>query len=243
VFRNEIHAYLVAIHFHLPTQLLKFTLYLHNLEQPVRQFAHLHTSDDLALVQAPRAAKFSNMKPPTTPPYSDSGCSDRCDAANFQVQAPISPAPSSPEKPRSRTRISGFYIPVDLTQAAVEASSQLKRLQQDLLVLTSFADNSSLTWRPSWFLPPTYPSVHWTLHNPPDVVTEELPRDRSNGRQIMTRRMRQEGDREPLWMTTQLQWESYCDMYGVPYDFLCEDMIRLLRLGLPRHSNGQLCRK
>ncbi|KAF2440453.1 hypothetical protein P171DRAFT_100979 [Karstenula rhodostoma CBS 690.94] len=135
------------------------------------------------------------MKLPITPPYSDPGRADSCGAAKFRAHAPISPAASSPDQAHSPARTSAFLIPADLTQAAVEASPQLKRLQQDLLILTSFADNSSLSWRPSWFSAPVFSSVYWTLHNPPDVVTEELPRAGISGRQVMTRRMREEGDR------------------------------------------------
>ncbi|KAJ4357438.1 uncharacterized protein N0V89_002013 [Didymosphaeria variabile] len=189
------------------------------------------------------------MEFPTTPPYLK-GTAEVYAMANFQADTPISPAPSSPEKQSSAARVPTFSIPADLTQAAVEASPQLKRLQQDLLVLTSFVDNSSLTWRPSWFSDDSsYQSVFWTLHNPPHVVTEEMPKEAVYGKQalwragVMTRRMRKEGDREPLWMKTQAQWERYCDMYGIPYDFLCEDQIRLLRLGLPRSNDGQLCGK
>jgi hypothetical protein len=126
-----------------------------------------------------------------------------------------------------------FNIPTDLTQPLVEANSELKRLQQDLLILTSFNDNSSLYWRPSWFNAPSLSADLWTLHNPPHVVSEQLPR-RPQGRQIMTRRLRRFRDAEPAYIKTQKDWNRHCNLYGVPHDFLCEDQVRLLRLGLPR---------
>ncbi|KAJ4293244.1 hypothetical protein N0V90_008526 [Kalmusia sp. IMI 367209] len=96
----------------------------------------------------------------------------------------------------------------------VDVDPRLKRLQQDLLILTSLPDNSSLAWRPSWFTVPTFALNLWTLHNPPHVITEELPKNGALGRQVMTRRMRRKGDREPMWIKTQMQWEKYCDMPG-----------------------------
>jgi hypothetical protein len=126
-----------------------------------------------------------------------------------------------------------FDIPIDLTQPMVEANPELKRLQQDLLILTSFNDNISLYWRPSWFNKTSLDSDLWTLHNPPHVVTQQLPL-RPQGRQIMTRRLRRFGDTDPAYFKTQMDWDRYCNLYGILHDFLCEDQVRLLRLGLPR---------
>ncbi|KAL1611905.1 hypothetical protein SLS60_000127 [Paraconiothyrium brasiliense] len=201
-----------------------------------------------SLIQILTTAEQRKMEFPTTPPYSDPGTSEVSAMANSHADTPISPTASSPANATSAARLPTFSIPTNLTQAAVEASPQLKRLQQDLLVLTSFPDNSSLHWRPSWFSSPTYSSAVWTLHNPPHVVTEEMPKEDSVYVKqmlwragVMTRRMRKEGDAEPRWMKTKEGWEKYCDMYGVPYDFLSEDQVRLLRLGLPRREDGEVC--
>jgi hypothetical protein len=66
----------------------------------------------------------------------------------------INNVPEDGEVPKSENMIPPglsptFNIPIDLTQPMVEANPELKRLQQDLLILTSFNDNSSLYWRPS----------------------------------------------------------------------------------------------
>jgi hypothetical protein len=74
------------------------------------------------------------------------------------------------------------------------------RLQQDLLLLTSFNDNTSLHWRPAWF--PRQTGLLWTLHNPPNVVTERLPSNGQHGMQVFTRRMRRPEDPAPLFMKT-----------------------------------------
>ncbi|KAF1958559.1 hypothetical protein CC80DRAFT_441047, partial [Byssothecium circinans] len=130
----------------------------------------------------------------------------------------------------------------------MEADPQLKRLQQDLLILTSMNDNSTLSWRPTWFSAPALDSAFWTLQNPPDVVTEPLPLGPAPlgsqivvRQQVMTRRMRQDGDRAPAYITTVEKWERYCAVYGVPWDFLCEDQVRLMRLGLARDASGSVC--
>ncbi|KAF2691615.1 hypothetical protein K458DRAFT_269862, partial [Lentithecium fluviatile CBS 122367] len=133
-----------------------------------------------------------------------------------------------------------FHIPQNLTQSMVEADPRLKRLQQDLLNLTSFNDNSTLRWRPSWFIEPKSSSRFWTLHNPLHVVTELLPQHHL-GEPVMTRRFRRPGDAPPVYLKDWKAWKRYCDLYGVPYDFLCEDQVRLLRLGLPRREDGMIC--
>lgn len=133
-------------------------------------------------------------------------------------------------------------IPDILTQDLVDADPALKRLQQDLLILTSFRDNETLHWRPSWFPQGGFATKWWTLHNPPDVVTEILPAPEF-GHKVYTRRMRRAEDPMPLYIKTWEQWRMYCAFYGVPEDFLDRKMVELLRLGLPRDKEGNLCGK
>ncbi|KAF1365817.1 hypothetical protein EJ07DRAFT_50770, partial [Lizonia empirigonia] len=130
-------------------------------------------------------------------------------------------------------------IPPVLAQTDVDANPTVKRLQQDLLILTGFNDNATLHWRPTWFTQGSFPRSLWTLHNPPDVVTERLPND-DNGAQMFTRRMRRSNDPPPLYIKSWDHWKRYCELYGVSYDFLCEGHIRLIRMGLPRSSDGSL---
>lgn len=75
---------------------------------------------------------------------------------------------------------------------------------------------------------------------PPNVVTEPLPND-GKGMQMCTRRMRQRSDPPLQYIKDWDHWARYCGIYGVPPDFLNEDHVRLLRLGLPRTSNGAIC--
>ncbi|KAF2279536.1 uncharacterized protein EI97DRAFT_179060 [Westerdykella ornata] len=131
-------------------------------------------------------------------------------------------------------------IPDNLTQDLVDADPALKRFQQDLLVLTSFKDNETLHWRPSWFPQGEFATKWWGLQNPPDVVTEWLPAP-LYGPQVYTRRMRRPGDPEPLYIKTWEQWREYCGVAGVPEDFLNQRMVELLRLGLPRDARGVHC--
>lgn len=142
--------------------------------------------------------------------------------------------------PTSKARHSTFQIPSNITQDIVEADPKLKRLQQDLLVLTSFNDNSTLHWRPSWFPQGPFSGRFWTLHNRPDVVTECLP-NHSHGRQVFTRRMRRAGERLSSYIRDDNRWKSYCKQFGVPEDFLCAEQIELMRLGLPKSIDGTLC--
>lgn len=135
-----------------------------------------------------------------------------------------------------------FHIPRNLTQATVDRDPQLKRLQQDLLILTSFNENDALHWRPSWFHQTPFNQRFWTLHNPPNVVTERLP-SLPYARQVFTRRMRCATDPPSFYVRDWEHWSRICDMYGVPHDFLCKEQIELMRLGLPRTKNGELCRK
>lgn len=164
---------------------------------------------------------------------------------------PPSPEPSSLLTVPTHTHISGpwsltpapfvaaFNIPKDLTQQMVEQNPFLLRVQQDLLVLTSFSENSSIHWRPPWFQKTPISTTLWTVQNPMGAVTERMP-CRPRRRQVMTRRMRLPDDPPAPHIKTSRDWERYCDMYGIPHDFLCEDQVRLLRLGLPRAGNGAL---
>lgn len=127
----------------------------------------------------------------------------------------------------------------NLTRAIVDADPQLKDLQHDLLILTSFNENETLHWRPSWFKQEDFSERFWTLHNPPNVVTERIPQI-SRGRQYYMRRMRRTEDVPPAYIKSWDHWRWYCDMYGVPHDFLCEGHIKLISLGLPQDENGLL---
>ena len=156
---------------------------------------------------------------------------------NHQLATPItldwdSPGPTTwIEKPRA---------PTVLTQTEVNANPKLKRLQQDLLILTGFNDNYTLYWRPAWFSQTTSANRMWTLHNPPNVVTEALPND-CKGVQMYSRRMRRVNDPPPQYIASWDHWKRYCDLYGVPFDFLCEEQVRLMRVGLLRSSDESLC--
>lgn len=173
-----------------------------------------------------------------TPPYTSPTTPERPTLSGV----PGIPLASTPENSVTSRIQATFDIPINLTQSMVEANLELKRFQQDLLVLTSFNDNSTLHWRPSWFTKPAFYSELWTLHNPPHAVTELLPQ-RPRGRQVTTRRMRRPDDTDPPYIKDLADWTRYCDLYGVPHDFLCEDQVRLLRLGLLRDSDGQICGK
>jgi hypothetical protein len=137
------------------------------------------------------------------------------------------------------TAFERLKIPTNVTQAMVHANPQFKRFQQDLLVLTSFCDNETLHWRPSWFQQDPHSATFWTLYNPPNVVTERLPYRRL-GRLVYTRRMRRPEDPAPNHIKTWDHWYRVCDLRGIPHDFLCEEQITLLRLGLPRDAKGRL---
>jgi hypothetical protein len=137
-------------------------------------------------------------------------------------------------------------VPPDCTQAMVNASPELKRFQQDLLILTGFPDNSSLHWRPLWFAQEHFASRFWTLHNPPNVVTEALPCSLGLDQSIppvYTRRMRRPYDPLPRYIKTWDDWSRICAMYGIPEDFLSEQMVEFMRLGLSRSYDGTLLGK
>ncbi|KAJ4374198.1 hypothetical protein N0V83_002939 [Neocucurbitaria cava] len=176
-----------------------------------------------------------------TPPYSGSSTPKpailnlRATGLNLATPAGLSPA-SEAYSQQSRTS----NISTSLTQAAVDADPQLKRFQQDLLILTSINENETIHWRPWWFEQGRFSERFWTLQNPPNVVTERIP-GVYRGRQYYARRMRQEDDPPPLYVKTWDHWRRYCDMYGIPHDFLCEGQIELMRLGLPRDQQGDIC--
>ncbi|KAH8710091.1 hypothetical protein GQ44DRAFT_714614 [Phaeosphaeriaceae sp. PMI808] len=161
-----------------------------------------------------------------TPPYMDPQTSNP-DPEN-------GPSSGSVKKATSPT------IPSNVTQALVDANVKLKRFQQDLLVLTSFNENETLHWRPSWFTQEPHSKGFWTLYNPPNVVTERLPHPPC-GRLVYTRRMRRPGDPSAMYPQTWDQWNRLCDMSGVPRDLLCEDQVKLIRLGLHRDDRGIPC--
>ncbi|KAF2022164.1 hypothetical protein BU24DRAFT_471279 [Aaosphaeria arxii CBS 175.79] len=132
------------------------------------------------------------------------------------------------------TNISAL-IPPHLTQPLVDASPFLKRLQQDLLILTSFPDNASLHWRPTWFPPsPTPTSTPWTLHNPPNVTTLRLP-NTPHVPHAHTRAMRSPSSSSSSpppqqYIKTWRHWTRYCALYAIPTDFLSPAMIALIQL-------------
>lgn len=138
---------------------------------------------------------------------------------------------STPKKPT---------IPLNITQAIVDADPNLKRFQQDLLILTSFNENETLHCRPSWFIQSLHSASFWTLYNPPNVVTEQLPHNKM-GRIVYTGRMRHPEDPFPSYIKTWDQCHGLCALRGIPQDFLCEEQIRLVRLRLPRNEKGVIC--
>ena len=107
----------------------------------------------------------------------------------------------------------------ELKQDEVNANSSLKRLQQDLLVLTSLPDNSTLHFRPSWFPQQPHSKQMWTLHNPPNVVSERVagvydPKRKGLGvpPPVWTRRLRRDDDPPPAYIKTWKHWQWYCQM-------------------------------
>jgi len=142
---------------------------------------------------------------------------------------------------QSEPSLPGPPVSKDLTQAQVETNSQLRRLQKDLLILTGLNENETIHWRPSWFEQGEHAQTFWTLYNPPNVVTESLPQF-FRGRRYFTRRMRSEGDPPALFIQSWDAWNRYRALRGIPREFLSEEQITLMRLGLPRNAAGQLCR-
>ncbi|OAL56765.1 hypothetical protein IQ07DRAFT_18007 [Pyrenochaeta sp. DS3sAY3a] len=123
-------------------------------------------------------------------------------------------------------------MPGLLTKSPINLNGNMQRFQQDLLILSSLNDNQTLLWRPPWFKQEPFSGRFWTLHNPPNVVTERI--NSVQGRQYFTRRGRQDGDAPPAYIKTWAEWKYYCELYGVPEDLFCKDHIFLLRLGLPK---------
>jgi hypothetical protein len=152
--------------------------------------------------------------------------------SNYTSPSSLSPANSEPPSKL-------LTVLMNLTQDIVNARPDLKRFQKDLIVLTSFNENETLHWRPSWFLQEPYAASLWTLYNPPDVVTELLPHA-PLGKLVYTRRMRVPSDPPPSYIQTWEHWNRVCDLRGVPRDYLRKTHIELMRLGLPRNTQGQL---
>ncbi|KAF1841672.1 uncharacterized protein K460DRAFT_409130 [Cucurbitaria berberidis CBS 394.84] len=174
---------------------------------------------------------------PYSEPYTPGPTTPNFDATADNIATPVSiNSGSFISAPYTHT----FHIPTNLTQVAVDADQQLKRFQQDLLVLTCMNENESLHWRPSWFKKKPISEKFWTLHNPPNVVTERIPH-KSGGRQYFTRRMREADDSPPFYIQSWDHWERHCARYGIPQDFLSEQQIELMRLGLPRDEGGKIC--
>ena len=179
----------------------------------------------------------------TTSNIPDPSTSDPMNSGANEIVVDI-PTPPSIKFPQIEVpnRPPTFSIPKDLTQEMVDVNPQLKRLQQDLLILTSFNENETLHWRPSWFKQESFSERFWTLQNPPNVITERIPHVKK-GWDYYTRRMRRYEDSPPTYIKNWDHWRQYCDLYGVPYDYLCEEQVKLMRMGLPRDNNGSLCGK
>jgi hypothetical protein len=129
------------------------------------------------------------------------------DEAAINLATSTSPK-SLPPKPRPQT--STTLAPKDRTRDDLEANSQLKRLQQNLLALTNLNDDLSLHWHPPWCQQDDFNKTFWMLRNPPNVVTERLPNTIPQSKDHYTRCIRQDGDRPPLYVRTWDQWDWYC---------------------------------
>jgi hypothetical protein len=180
---------------------------------------------------------LQRLSPRPTDPTPTSYTATMEDRATLRYSSPSPPSipythtiPSSPPPDLSPSK-SAPHAP---------AATALKRLQFDLLLLTSFSDNSTLHWRPSWFSQAPFSLSPWTLHNPPNVVTERLPQAAAHSRHVYTRRMRRAGDPAPAYIKTWEHWRRVCALYGVPEDFLCEEQVGLMREGLLRDEDGAL---
>lgn len=138
------------------------------------------------------------------------------------------------------TPVSEMTLPTSIFPPPSFPQPEPAHLQRDLLVLTSFNDNTTLRWRPSWFPALISPLELWSLHNPPDVVTEPLPKVRG-GIQHFTRRMRRPSDPAPRYIKTWLHWHQYCKLYSIPVDFLSEEHVKVLQMGLVRDAEGVVC--
>ncbi|KAH7126940.1 hypothetical protein B0J11DRAFT_432719 [Dendryphion nanum] len=147
--------------------------------------------------------------------------------------------PQSPHSSSISSKSASPQIPDHLTQEMVNNTSTLKRLQTDLLVLTGFVDNSTLHWRPTWFPTLSHSPKFWTLHNPPNVITEPLPHYPLSS-PMYTRRLRRPTDPPPRFITDWNHWKDYCTLHNIPPDFLNATMIKLLRLGLLYSASGNL---
>ena len=181
------------------------------------------------------------METHDTPPYSGPNTPEPNVIVSEEVDI-ATPTSLKSTSSRLTSKLQGpsFLIPQNLTQARVDQIPELKRHQQDLLVLTSLSNNSTLHWRPAWFKQDPFNKKFWTLHNPPNVVTEKISDTNYATKEYYTRRMRRPGDHESLYIKSWDHWIRYCDMYGVSYDFLCEEQIALMHLGLHRNAKGRI---
>ncbi|KAF2709522.1 hypothetical protein K504DRAFT_476808 [Pleomassaria siparia CBS 279.74] len=166
-----------------------------------------------------------------TPPYSASSTPEPVAARS---------PPSPPRSLAGSSLTSSLQIPTNLEQDVIDSDPELKRHQQDLLLLTGFSDNTTLHWRPSWFdNADEFANRLWTLHNPPNVVTEFLPRQ-PRSRPVATRRMRRVDDPPALFIKSWEHWYRYCEMYGIPGDFLCAEQVAFMRSGLRTSGDGSV---
>jgi hypothetical protein len=157
--------------------------------------------------------------------------------SSFQLETPVS---LNCRSPKSIWAADDAHCPPRLTHEEIDTNPKLKRLQQDLLILTGFDENSTLHWKPAWFTDISSNKKMWTLHNPPNVVTERLPYT-CGGVQMFTRRMRTTCDPPAQYIVSWDHWMRYCNLYGIPYNFLCGEQVQLMRMGLSRSPNGSLC--
>ncbi|KAH9868633.1 hypothetical protein J1614_007705 [Plenodomus biglobosus] len=179
----------------------------------------------------------------TTPPYSEATTPPRTKHPD-DPDSPALPSPQQDPPTRSATAhlnsIHDALFATDLTPALVNADPLLKRVQQDLLILSSLNENSTLHWRPPWFYQGHRTRFFWTLYNPPNVVTELLPQP-DKGRTCYTRRLRCDTDPPPVFIKSWEAWARYRRIYGIPWTFLCEEHIELIRMGLCRNERGEVC--
>ncbi|CBX94821.1 hypothetical protein LEMA_P118240.1 [Plenodomus lingam JN3] len=164
------------------------------------------------------------MEMDSTPPYSEPTTPTPVPNTSLPPPHPDSNPTTSPLNPTLPQR------PPNPITIHKPFPSSPHRLQHDLLLLTSFNDNTTLHWRPSWFPQTPFAASFWTLHNPPNVVTESLPQV-GRGRRYYTRRMRRVGDPPPVYIKTGEAWDRYCGLYGVPRGFLGPEMVLLAREG------------
>ncbi|KAJ4989788.1 hypothetical protein SVAN01_04625 [Stagonosporopsis vannaccii] len=146
--------------------------------------------------------------------------------------------PTSLSKKPTPTTSTLPSTPLGRERRPTAAAPTPEQLKHDLLLLTAFPDNTTLHFRPAWFppLPPPHPPQSatptsipplWTLHNPPNVVTERLPAC-SGGIQLFTRRMRRPSDPAAVYIRDWQAWARYCEGSGVPLCWLGEGHVGML---------------